>query len=453
MSKSSVFLKEAEVKSFDLKHRKTIHFNISRYDEAVNRGKQQYKLLEDAKELASGVKQNVVDNLGEYLVEFEKNFSLRGGKVFWASTSSEAMNYILELLKNKAVKNVVKSKSMTTEEVEFNELLEKSSIESLETDLGEFIVQIAGEKPYHIITPAMHKSKEDISELFHKLYKTPENSSPEQITAFVRELLRKKFVGADAGITGANFLIADTGSICLTENEGNAYLTTAFPKLHIVLVGMEKILPSYKYLSLFWPLLATHGTGQKMTVYNHLISGPRQPDETDGPEEMHVVILDNKRSEIYSNVDIKPSLKCIRCGACLNACPVYRNIGGYTYSTTYSGPIGSVISPHLRGLKEYKHLSFASTLCGKCTEVCPVKIDLHRLLLYNRSQSVQAGYSKMAEKGFIKVFRTMMLHRSILNIAPAGIKNGLFKIVGPKLWGPRRSLPVFKTSFNKSYRK
>ena len=347
---------------------------------------------------------------------------------------------------------MVKSKSMTTEEIELNEALEKNNIESLETDLGEYIVQIAGEKPYHIVTPAMHKSRDDIAKLFNKKFNTPRESTPEELTSFVRDKLREKFVNADIGITGGNFLIADTGALCLTENEGNGLLSVSFPKVHIAVVGIEKIIPSLTDLDLFWPLLSSHGTGQNITVYNSIITGPRQEGETDGPDEMYLVLLENNRSEILKHEEQRLALSCIRCGACLNGCPVYKNIGGHTYATTYSGPIGSVITPYLKGMKDYKHLSFASSLCGKCTEVCPVKIPLHELLLNNRNESVKEGYSKSMDKISMFGMSKILLKRKRMDFFSAGMKNLALQMFIKKVWGPRRELPkIAKKSFREMW--
>jgi len=337
----------------------------------------------------------------------------------------------------------VKSKSMISEEIELNDALEKSGIESVETDLGEYIVQLAGEKPYHIVTPAMHKSKEDIAALFHEKFGISENSTPEEITRFVRQKLRKKFVEAGAGITGANFLIADTGSIALTENEGNGMMTFSFPKIHIVIAGIERIIPSFRDLQLFWPLLASHGTGQHITVYNSIVSGPGQSGEIDGPTEMYVILLDNERTELLKHNQQRRALSCIKCGACLNACPVYKNIGGYTYNTTYSGPIGSVITPQMRGMKEFKHLSFASSLCGKCTEVCPVKINLHELLLYNRYESVKDNYVTSMEKFVQRMAKKGLSNRWMMDLGGGKLKNMLMRMTMKKAWGTRRTLPEF----------
>jgi len=451
--KATEFIKAAENKAFDKNHRKTINFNISRYDAAVPKGKMQYQNLELAKDRAAHIKYKTLNDLDKYLVEFEANFTSRGGKVIWAQDEEEAIKEILQILEKVDAKTLVKSKSMITEEIEFNHHLEEHHIESLETDLGEYIVQLAGEKPYHIITPVMHKSKEDIAELFHQKFGIPEKSTPEEITAFVRRLLRDKFTSADVGVTGANFIVADIGGIAVTENEGNGVMSISFPKTHISIVGFEKIIPSMKDFDLFWPLLATHGTGQNMTVYNSIITGPKQEGETDGPEEMYVIILDNGRTELLNQSEQRRALSCIRCGACLNGCPIYKNIGGHAYGTTYSGPIGSVITPYMRGLEEFKHLSFASSLCGRCTEVCPVRINLHELLLFNRRDSVQQGFTKRMDRISMFMYKQVMLRRWLLEKATPGMKNFAIKKFFVKLWGPRRAIPVITSkTFNRLWK-
>jgi len=449
---SKKFQIDSERVAFDLNHRKTIRFNMSKYEIAFAKGKNRYSNIEEAKNRASEIKQKVLNNWDKYLIEFEENITKRGVKVFWAKNEEEIISQIINLLKDKNTGLLVKSKSMTTEEIELNKHLEQNNIESVETDLGEYIVQIAGEKPYHIVTPAMHKSKEDIAELFNKNFNTPLDSSPEEITNYVRNILRQKFITADVGITGANFLVADIGAIALTENEGNGLMSTSFPKTHIVIAGIEKIIPSVNDLALLWPLLSAHGTGQQMTVYNSIFTGPKKDSEIDGPEEMYVFLLDNGRTKLFEQQEQSEALKCIRCGACLNACPVYRNIGGYTYNAIYGGPIGSIITPYFNGLKQYKHLSFACTLCGKCTEVCPVKIDLHNLLIYNRRDAVENGYNKMGEKIAMKGFEFVMSHRDLLNTANASLKNQLIKIGGKNMWGKRRELPQIKKSFNQQWK-
>ena len=394
---SRKFAADAAKIAFDTKHRNTIKFNISRYNAAFTRGLERYRDVEKAKTGAAAIKREVLKNWDHYLLEFEKNMTANGAEVLWAENAQEATEYIRKILTENEARLLVKSKSMTTEEIELNETAESLGVESVETDLGEFIVQVAGEKPYHIVTPAMHKSKEDIATLFHEKFSTPANSTPEALTDYVRGVLRKKYTAAEIGVTGANFLIADIGGISVTENEGNGIMSTAFPKVHIVIAGLEKIIPKMSQLGLFYPLLAAHGTGQQITAYNSIFTSPRRADETDGPEKMIVILLDNGRTTIFADDEASESLACIRCGACLNGCPVYKTIGGYTYESTYSGPIGSVITPFLKGFKDFSHLSFASSLCGRCNEVCPVKIPLTDILLANRRKTVEQGLRPRAE--------------------------------------------------------
>ena len=444
------FLVAAEDKAFDVDHRRIINYNIGKYDAAVTKGLSRLINLDTAKRKGHVIKWKVMENLDKFLPEFEANFQKRGGKVIWANDAEEANREILNILKKAGAKTVVKSKSMVTEEIHLNEFLEHNQIESLETDLGEYIVQLLGQKPYHIVTPAMHLSKEDIAKLFNERFGTPIDATPEQLTLKARELLRDKYVQADVGISGANFLIADTGSIAISENEGNARLCTTFPKIHIAIVGIEKMIPSITDLDLFWPMLATHGTGQNLTVYNSILSGPRQANETDGPEEMYVILLDNGRTNLLAQKEQRQGLYCIRCGACLNACPVYKNIGGHTYNTEYSGPIGSIITPHMRGMEDFKHLSYASSLCGKCTEVCPVKIDIHKMLLLNRRDAVKEHLVTSKERWGWAIWKKGMLSRKLTDYFSGGTKNFLLKTFFKNTWGHLRAMPkVAAKSFSK----
>ena len=436
------FTIDADKIAFDKKHRATIKFNIARYDQAVDRGRKRYSDLKLARDRGSYIKEKAINNLHDYLLQFEEKITSRGSEVIWAEDGNEAIKAVQQILKDNEAKLLVKSKSMTTEEIDLNEHVEHIGVESLETDLGEYIVQIAGEKPYHIVTPAMHKSKEDIAELFHEKFDTPEKSTPEFLTAYVRDLLRNKFVKADIGVTGSNFLVADIGGVCLTENEGNAMMTFSFPKVHIVIAGIEKIVPSLKDLGLLWPLLAAHGTGQQITVYNSIVTGPKKEGETDGPEKMYVILLDNKRSEIYQQDEQHLSLKCIRCGACLNACPIYKNVGGYTYDATYSGPIGSVITPFFKGFGEYNHLSYACSVCGKCSEVCPVKIPLHNLLLYNRRDAIENGNGPFVWNMGMKAYEFAFMKRKRLDAVNGNMKN-MLGIFGSNAFGKQKELPKF----------
>jgi len=392
-----------------------------------------------------------MEHLDQYLEHFEKQITARGAKVLWAENAQQALDEIGKICKEKNCKTLVKSKSMVTEEIHLNKYLEKNGIESVETDLGEYIQQLDGEAPYHIVTPAMHKSKEDVAKLFANKLGVPGGLSPEELTQIARIKLREKYTAAEVGVTGANFIIADIGGIAVTENEGNARLSCAFPKTHIVVVGIEKMLPSMNDLGLFWPLLSTFGTGQKVTVYNSIVTGPRQANETDGPEEMYVILLDNGRTNLLNNPLTREALYCIRCGACLNACPVYKNIGGHAYGTTYSGPIGSVITPHLSGMNEYKHLSYASSLCGNCTQVCPVRINLHELLLENRHESVVEGDSALGERIAWKVWKTASLSRKMYNMSNGKLKNWFVNKVAGAWTTHRSKLDFSEKTFNEMW--
>lgn len=450
---SDQFLIDAEDRVFNKEHRRKLAFNILQYDKKVVDGKLQYDDFETARQRAAMLKWKVMENLDKYLTEFESNFTKRGGKVIWAQDADEAISEMMRIMKHAKAKTVVKAKSMTTEEIHVNEALTAENIESLETDLGEFIVQLRNETPYHIVTPAMHLSKEDVAKSFNEKFKLPLTSTPKEITAFVREKLREKYQIADVGITGANFLIADSGSVCVTENEGNALMSIAFPKIQIAIVGIEKIIPTLTDLDLFWPLLATHGTGQNITVYNSISTGPRQEGELDGPDEMYVILLDNGRTNLLAQQEQRQALSCIRCGACLNGCPIYKGVGGHAYGSTYSGPIGSIITPHYKGMEEFKHLSYASSLCGKCTEVCPVKIDLHKLLLYNRRDSVEQKLNPFSEKFIFTIWKKAMLNRNLMNGGGSRIKNFFLRNFFRSKWGERRELPeVAPKSFNEMWK-
>lgn len=449
---SQIFKAKSIIKAADLEHRRKINFNIGKYDAVVPKGKEQFANVHLARERAKNIKWRAIETLDKQLEEFELNFTKRGGKVIWAEDGKQAVEEVLRICKEKNCKTLVKSKSMVTEEIHLNAALEKEGIESVETDLGEYIQQLDEEPPYHIVTPAMHKSKEDVAKLFNNKLGTPINLTPEELTQVARNLLREKYVQAEVGVTGANFIISDIGGIAVTENEGNARLSCAFPKTHIVIVGIEKMIPSITDLALFWPLLSTFGTGQKITVYNTIVTGPRQENETDGPDEMYVILLDNNRTNILLHPKQRESLYCIRCGACLNACPVYKNIGGHAYGATYSGPIGSIITPHLQGMQQFKHLSFASSLCGNCTEVCAVKINLHELLLENRKESVEEGFATFTEKMAWKVWKLASLKRSMMNLGTGKLKNkvvnGMFKG-----WNKRRGdLDFSQKTFNQLWK-
>lgn len=452
MSESaSAFIAKSNIKAGDLEHRKKINFNIGKYNATVPVGKTQFSDVMLAREKAKQTKWKAIEHLDKYLEQFEIEISKRGAKVLWAQDAAQALEYIGKICKEKNCRTIVKSKSMVTEEIHLNHYLEKHGIESVETDLGEYIQQLDDEPPYHIVTPAMHKSKEDVAKLFAEKLGTDPSLTPEQLTLVAREKLREKYIQAEVGVTGANFIISDIGGIAITENEGNGRLSCAWPKTHIVITGIEKVLPSLSDLALFWPLLATYGTGQKVTVYNSVVTGPRQANELDGPDEMYVILLDNGRTNLLANAEAREALYCIRCGACLNACPVYKNIGGHTYDTTYSGPIGSVITPHLRDMDEFKHLSYASSLCGNCTEVCAVRINLHELLLENRRESVLLGSAGIAERIAWKAWKKASLSRGMMNMSNGKVKNWVVNKMFRK-WNRHRSdLNFSQKTFNQMW--
>jgi L-lactate dehydrogenase complex protein LldF len=410
------FKAQASILTRDLRHRELIHTALSKYEAVRDRTKAAFQDWQAARQAAAETKWEVINHLDKYLMEFVNNIEARGAKVHWASTGAQAREIILEIVREKKARSIIKSKAMTSEEIHLNEALAEAGFEVVESDLGEFIVQLRKEPPYHIVFPAMHLTRGEISDLFARELGSAPTQDPEQLTMIARDVLRQKYIRADVGFTGANFAIAETGMISITENEGNARLTSALPKVMITLLGIEKILPRLEDLALFLPMLSTIGTGQALTCYNSFYGGPRQAGEPDGPEEFHVVLLDNRRTELLSDGEQRDALHCIRCGGCLNVCPIFRNVGGHTYHTTYSGPIGSVITPHLRGLQDWKHLSFASSLCGACTETCPVKINLHHHLLHNRrnaSRQKPSFFERLAFQAFAFVVNRPGVYRFV----------------------------------------
>jgi L-lactate dehydrogenase complex protein LldF len=404
------FLEDAAVKSADLVHREIIRRGMDSYDAAHLKGRARIKDWEAAREKCQEIKREAINHLDRYLVQFEEKVVARGGHVYWAANAEEACTYVKDLALRFGVRTVVKSKSMVTEEIHLSPALEKEGIKVWETDLGEFIVQLRNEGPYHIVTPAMHLNRGQIATLFReKLDPAIASDDPADLMAVARRKLREAFFAAEMGISGANFLVADAGVVAISTNEGNGRLCTSVPPIHVVVTGIEKVIPRLDDLAVLWPVLATSGTGQGITTYSTMIAGPRQPGEVDGAKEFHVVLVDNGRSRLLADAEQREVLHCIRCGACLNICPVFRHVGGHTYGTTYPGPIGSVLTPHLNGIKEFKHLSYASSLCGACSSVCPVKIDLHHHLLENRRNAAEAGVTKSSERMIFRMWRAAMV--------------------------------------------
>ncbi|MDP4291206.1 MAG: lactate utilization protein B [Bacteroidota bacterium] len=433
-----------DMNSVDRDYREKSVSYMSQYKSEIEKGKLQYAELELAKERAAAIKFKVLNELDKYLIEFETNFVSRGGKVIWARDAEEAIREILNIAERKQAKLIVKSKNNITEEINLNEQLIKAGLSVQETTAGEFIYQESKEASDHFVNPLIGKSREEITSFFNQKFGLPLDASSSDLTLYIRNYLRDKFSKADIGITGANFLVSNVGGVALTENEGNALMTVSMPRTHIVIAGIEKVIPSLKDLDLFWPLLATHGTGQKITAYNSVVLGPRQEGEIDGPDDMYVILLDNGRTKLLEKVEQRRALSCIHCGACLNVCPVYKTIGGLAYQSTYSGPIGSVVTPHLKGLDGYNSMSYASSLCGSCTEICPVKINLHELLLFNRNDAVVNHHSGYRERFLMLGWKTIMGNRKYLDFLSPKNKNWLVKKIFNKKWGQLRELPIIK---------
>jgi L-lactate dehydrogenase complex protein LldF len=419
---AALFREKARTAAADAPLHALLETGLDKYRAQREKSRGAYRDYPAAREAAADVKWDALLRLDDHLEAFASRLEARGARVHWAGTAARAREVILEILRERHVRSIVKSKAMTAEEIGLSEAIEKAGMEVVESDLGEFIVQLRREAPYHIVFPAMHLTRSEIGALFTRELQAEPTESPEELTMIARRVLRRKYLEADAGITGANFAIAETGMISITENEGNARLGAALPRTLITLVGIEKILPRLEDLALFLPLLANAGTGQALACYNTLYSGPRQPGEPDGPDEHHVVLLDNGRTTLLADPEKRDALRCIRCGACLNVCPVFRTVGGHAYGTTYSGPIGSVITPVLRGLGEWKHLSAASSLCGACTATCPVGIDLHHHLLRNRRDGMRAAGNRAERKAyaaFARVVRDPRLYRWSVRAARA----------------------------------
>ncbi|KAA6450715.1 LutB/LldF family L-lactate oxidation iron-sulfur protein [Bacillus swezeyi] len=408
---------------------------------------------EEWRSLAEEIRQHVLANLDYYLEQLAENVAKKGGHVFFAETAEEAAGYIRDVVKKKNGKKVVKSKSMVTEEINMNEALESEGCEVVETDLGEYILQIDDhDPPSHIVAPALHKNKEQIRDVFKERIGYRKTEQPEELVMHARAVLRKKFLEADIGITGCNFAIADTGSVSLVTNEGNGRLVTTIPKTQITVMGMERIVPSFDEFEVLVGMLTRSAVGQRLTSYITALTGPKLPGEADGPEEFHLVIVDNGRSKILGT-EFQSVLQCIRCAACINVCPVYRHVGGHSYGSIYSGPIGAVLSPLLGGYDDYKELPYASSLCAACTEACPVKIPLHELLLKHRQRIVEKeGRAPISEKLAMKAFglgtSTPSLYKMGSKWAPAAMKpfkdgEKITKGPGPlKQWTQIRDFPA-----------
>ncbi|TNC81596.1 MAG: iron-sulfur cluster-binding protein [Oleiphilus sp.] len=401
-------------------------------------------LWEAKRKQAGHLRQDVTRNLASLLERLEDNCTRNGMQVHWAENADQANQLILDICKQKAAESMVKGKSMASEEIELNDYLARHQIECIESDMGEFIVQLAEEKPSHIIMPALHKSQQDIASLFQaKLQEPADPDDVDQLIDIGRKTMREKFKHADIGLSGVNFAIADKGLLCLVENEGNGRMSTTVPDTHIAIMGLEKVLPDLNELPTLLHLLTRSATGQRITTYLNLISGPRRNDERDGPREVHLVLLDNGRSQMAADEALRSSLACIRCGACMNHCPVYTRIGGHAYGSTYPGPIGQVIAPQLNGEEKYSELSSACSMNNACGDVCPVGIDLPGLIRTQRSRHAQRSFKSKLEAGIWYLWQWLHLHPTLYRLARQAMSRRLIaRLLIPGSWRSGRGVPV-----------
>ncbi len=366
---------------------------------------------EALRDRARAIKEATLQRLDHWLERLIANVERLGGHVHYAGTADEARAIVLDIARRAGARMAVKSKSMATEEIQLNEALAASGVTPVETDLGEYIIQLAHERPSHIIAPAIHKTKGQVADLFTRELGRPAAPDPEALTRIAREELREKFLRADLGITGANFAVAETGTVVLVTNEGNGRMVTSLPRVHVAVMGVEKVIPSFTDLMVFLGVLAKSATGQKMSVYTTLVTGPRRAGELEGPEEFHLVLLDNGRIAQIGGA-LRESLYCLRCGACLNVCPVYRQIGGHAYGYTYPGPIGILLTAMLNGPRSVRDLAHASSLCGACADACPVRIDIPKMLIELRKDVARRGLAPWPERALFRVFAWLIGHPS-----------------------------------------
>lgn len=392
---------------------------------------------------AIGIKNHVLEHLDLYLERFEARVKERGGHVHWCATPAQARETILSICREKQAKSVTKGKSMVSEEIGLNDFLEENGITPVETDLGEYIIQLAGEPPSHIIGPAVHKTKEQVTDLFHEHHQkygfTEKQTDPEALVNEARVILRKKYFEAEVGITGANFLIAETGSTVIVTNEGNGDLTQSLPKVHVVVTSIEKVVPTLEDCATILRVLARSATGQEMSVYTTFSTGPKRAEDIDGPEEFHVVLLDNGRSEMVGTA-LHELLRCIRCGACMNHCPVYQAVGGHAYGWVYPGPIGAALDPHFLGVEAAQHLPNASTFCGRCAEVCPMKIPLPDIMRHWREVAHDRKVTPPMQRAGIEAWAWLAKRPALYRLATR-IAIRVLRVFGGKT-GRINSLPL-----------
>jgi L-lactate dehydrogenase complex protein LldF len=418
---------------------------------------------DDLRDQARLMRRHTIANLDRYLAQFAEGVERAGGVVHWALDAEQARQIVLDIAQRNNVQRIIKSKSMVTEEIHLNAALEANNLEVVETDLGEFIAQLDHDHPSHIIVPVLHKTRQQIGRLFTDKLGVEYTDDPTTLAKIARRIMRQKFLAADMGISGVNFGVASTGTLTIVTNEGNGRMSTTMPRLHVAMMGIERLVPTPADLTLGLQLLARSATGQKLTVYTTFITGPKRAADGDGPEQLHVVLVDNGRSNIL-RTDLAEILTCIRCGACLNACPVYRAIGGHAYGHTYPGPMGSILSPLFGGLEQYGNLPHASSLCGACRDVCPVRIDLPELLLRLRNDTVEAGMAPAWLSSGIKAYTQAATHPWLWKMGARVARKGagamaqdgwIRQMPGPlSAWTETRDFPALvKESFQERWAK
>lgn len=452
-TREETFRKTMEEKASDLRHKEILGYNLDNYQAAFERAKAKYFDLNNSKKKAHLIKWKAIDNIERYLLDFESNFIRRGGRVIWANTAEEALEEIDKIISTRQIRSVVKSHAMILEEIDLHRYLTRQGIEPIETDPGRYITLLEKTRPSHPIQAAAHMGFEEVVDLFHQHHQLPKESSPKDILKKTRELLRPEIKQSTVAISDASYLTADTGSVVISENEGHNRLSTAFAKTHIILAGIDKILPSINDLDLFLPLAASHDHGQDMNTFNTIINGPRKETETDGPEDMVVILVDNGRTNLLAQKEQRQGLYWMECGASTNNCALYRNIGGHTYQTTYPGPMGALFTPYLTNdIDGFRYLSHASSFSKKNSIPSPLYIDIPRLLLLNREEYIQ--HNKVSDRGrkIWNWYSRLAKSRKLLDFFGVTVKNFLLALFLKKQWGKRRTFPkVTEKSFAKQW--
>ena len=446
------FIDSSVVNSINTNQQNILNTNNLIYQNKFSNARLQYANINLAKKRAGAIKHRVLNNLDKYLVEFEANFTKRGGKVIWALNSQQAVDEIYTIILKNNYQHIVKSKSVLSEEIELQKYLKTKGIELKETDFIEFIKKgISGDNQF--VSDLNAYNKEEIKQYLVQKYGLSKDKSINEIITTISKIKKEIFINSEVGIVEADFIISDIGAVSISENDGDSVLSSSFTKVNIVLASIEKVIPNLTDLELFLPLLSTFKTGEKISAYNTILTGPCQEDETDGPTEMYVILIDNNRTEVLSKKEQRKAMSCIQCGACSVSCPIVSLIGNNISASTYKGPIGSVVTPYLKGINEYSHLSYATTLCGKCSEVCPVNIRLHELFLHNRNDFVNKREISINEKLLFWTWKKIILSRNFMNLGSVALKNKVFSMVFSKIWGKKRKLPEFSPkNFNQMWR-